>query len=320
MARTATASPEQIRSTVLTMLSEAQESAPASRERFRRVVSVRKLRERLGAGDPATLGRAINAIETELVRAGMSELSIPAVPPEIAELMQQLWQSAVGVQLDDLMCLKNEARQTVEAAQAQLVEATLRGEVLKEELAELRSAATARDTLLAQLRTDQVALTGQHAQAQVDVRNVQEQLQAALAENTHFKQSHADALATVNQRYEGLSKQLMQETAQQRQTQQEERNRLSSQLKFAERRITTLETSLGEAEHELAREREQRQKVAGEASAFKAVNASQRAQLDDLLRVALTNPAATKKKPVKPSSKPAATLVSSRAKQKKPTS
>lgn len=320
MARTATVSPEQIRSTVLTMLSEAQESAPSSRERFRRVVSVRKLRERLGAGDHATLGRAINTIETELVRAGMTELSIPAVPPEIAELMQQLWQSAVGVQLDDLMCLKNEAHQTVDAAQAQLVETTLRVEVLKEELAELRSAATARDTLLAQLRTDQVALSSQYAQAQLDVRNVQEQLKEALTENSLLKQAQANELAAVQQRYEGLSKQLMQETAQQRQTQQEERNRLSSQLKFAERRIATLETSLGEAEHELAREREQRHKVAGEASAFKAINASQRAQLDDLLRVALTNPAATKKKPVNPSPKPAAILVSSRAKQKKPAS
>jgi DNA repair exonuclease SbcCD ATPase subunit len=319
MARTASTTPEQIRSTILTMLSEAHETVPASRERFRRVVSVRKLRERLGAGDPATLGRAINAIETELVHAGLADIAIPAIPPDIAELMQQLWQTAVGVQLDDLTRLKSEARQKVEAAQAQLVEATLRVEVLKEELGELRSAASARDTVLAQLRAEQTTSTGRYAQSQTDLHDVQEQLQVAVAENALLKQSQADALATVHQRYEGLSKQLMQETAQQRQEQQEERNRLASQLKFAERRIATLETSLGEAEHELAREREQRQKVAGEASAFKAINASQRAQLDDLLRVALTNPP-MKKKTVNTSSKPATALVSRGAKQTKPAS
>jgi chromosome segregation ATPase len=305
MPRIAAATSEQIRTTIFAMLADAHEPQPASRERFRRIVSVRKLRERLGAGDPATLGRAINAIEAELVQAGVADIAFPDIPAEIADQMRQLWQAAVSVQLDDVVRLKTEARQAVEAAQASLVESTLRVDVLKQELAELRAAAVERDTLLAQLRTDQTALTMQYAASQTGQQELQEQLQATRAQEALLERGHADALAAVQQRYEGLSKQLMQETAQQRQAQQDERGRLASQLKFAERRIATLEASLESSEKELSKEREQRHKVAGEASAFKAINASQRAQLDELVRAAMAPPPATRKRADSAAVKPA---------------
>lgn len=306
MPRIATTTPEQVRSTILAMLAEAHESQPASRERFRRVVSVRKLRERLGAGDPATLGRAINSVEAELVQSGLADIAFPDIPAEIAEQMRQLWQAAVSVQLDEVMRLKTDACQAVEATQATLVESTLRVDVLKQELAELRATAVERDTLLAQLRTDHAALTMQYAQSQGSQQEWQHQLQAARTHSATLEQTHADALAAVQQRYEGLSKQLLQETAQQRQAQQDERGRLASQLKFAERRIATMESSLQDADSVLAKEREQRHKLAGEASAFKAVNASQRAQLDELMRAALAPPPAARKRAerAKPTSSP----------------
>ncbi|MFX6331052.1 DNA-binding protein, partial [Acinetobacter baumannii] len=77
------------------MLAEAHDASPATRERFRRVVSVRKLKDRLGGGDPATLGRAINAVESEIVTAGLADIAMPDIPNEIAELMRQLWHAAV---------------------------------------------------------------------------------------------------------------------------------------------------------------------------------------------------------------------------------
>ncbi|CAG9235805.1 hypothetical protein PSAB6_640030 [Paraburkholderia sabiae] len=65
MARPAAVTPGQIRTTVLTMLAEAGDAnadaacppPSVTRERFRRAVSVRRLRVRLGAGDPAVLSR-----------------------------------------------------------------------------------------------------------------------------------------------------------------------------------------------------------------------------------------------------------------------
>ncbi|MFJ1260325.1 hypothetical protein [Cupriavidus sp. CuC1] len=58
-------------------------------------------------------------------------------------------------------------------------------------------------------------------------------------------------------------------------------------MKFAGRRIGALEQERSRIETELASERAARQNAAGEASALKAVNASQRAQFDELLRATL---------------------------------
>jgi hypothetical protein len=64
---------------------------------------------------------------------------------------------------------------------------------------------------------------------------------------------------------------------------------------------------LARAESALAGEREKRQSLAGEANAFKAVNASQRAQLDELLRAALTPKPKAKKPAHAADARPAAT-------------
>ncbi|MGF6732727.1 hypothetical protein OKW50_004872 [Paraburkholderia youngii] len=91
--------PDAIRATVLAMLAEAGETTSASDARFRRIVSVRKLRARLGAGDPATLSRHLNAIEAEVVHAGLTGFAVPDVPPAIAAQMRALWEAAVATQL-----------------------------------------------------------------------------------------------------------------------------------------------------------------------------------------------------------------------------
>lgn len=136
--------------------------------------------------------------------------------------MRQLWHAAVSVQLDDVVQLKAEARQSVEAAQAVLAESNLHVDMLREEPDALRGQLAARgielagaNAQLASLRESQTAL--------------QAELRAARARAAALEQSHAASLAAVPQRYEGLSKQLLQETAQQRQALQQEQSRLSSQ-------------------------------------------------------------------------------------------
>ena len=263
------ATADQIRATVLAMLTEAGDAVPPTAARFRRVVSVRKLRARLGGGDPATLSRTLNAIEAEVVRAGLADLALPEIPLEIAEQMRALWQAAVAVQLDEVVRLKRGAQSAVEAAQAARAEAELRVELLRQELTETRQAiaraeeqAARRGELEAALATAQErAMTGERA--------------------------HAEAVATIQARYEALSKQLMQETAHQRDAVQAERTQLASQLKFAERRLAALEQERERIGADLASEQAARQSAAGEASALKAVTASQRAQLDELLRATL---------------------------------
>lgn len=275
----------------------------ATAERFRRVVSVRKLRARLDSGDPATLSRALNAIEAEVVRAGLAELALPELPVEIAEAMRALWQAAVAVQLDDVVRLKREAQQAVEAARAARAEAELRLELLRQELTEVRDRLALRDTELAGARAAHAALQPRAEQLAARVGELEGALAAAQERQAAEERTHAEAIAMVQARYEALSKQLLQETAHQRDAVQAERAQLAAQLKFAERRLAALEQDRARLDADLSSERAARQTAAGEASALKAVTASQRAQLDELLRATLAS--APKPRVPKSTGKPA---------------
>ncbi|KVK98259.1 DNA-binding protein [Burkholderia cepacia] len=293
MSRPAAVTADQIRSAVLTMLAEAGDAAPASGTRFRKIVSVRKLRARLGAGDPATLARALNAIEAEVVRAGLAEVAIPDLPPDIADLMRALWQAAVAVQLDDVVRLKQAADANVVAAEAARTDAELRVELLRQEVQTLRTTLVTRDAELADLRAQHGVLRDRCAslEAQADERQVA--LDTLTAEQASRDHAHTAALEAAQHRYEALSKQLLQETAHQREALKKEHAQAASQLKFAERRIAALEGERDRLDNDLAREREARQQAVGEALALKAVNAQQHAQLGDLLRDIAPKPTQT---------------------------
>ncbi|BCQ58022.1 DNA-binding protein [Burkholderia gladioli] len=285
MPRPAAVTPEQIRSTVLSMLAEQGDAEPPTGERFRKIVSVRKLRARLGAGDPATLSRALNTIEAEVVRAGLADIAMPGIPVEIAEQMRALWQAAVAVQLDDVVRLKADAQQAIAAADAARTDAELRVELLRQELSELRASVSSRDTELSDLRAQNAMLRDRSAALDATAQQRQAQLDAATAERATVERTHAGALADVQHRYEALSKQLLQETAHQREALKKEHAHSASQLQFAERRVAALDGERERLEGELASEREARQQAVGEALALKAINASQYAQLDELLRI-----------------------------------
>ena len=285
MPRPAAVTAEQIRSAVLSMLAEAGDADPPTGERFRKIVSVRKLRARLGAGDPATLARALNAIEAEVVRAGLADIAMPGIPVEIAEQMRALWQAAVAVQLDDVVRLKAEAQQAIAAADAARTDAELRVELLRQELSELRASVSARDTELSDLRAQNAMLRDRSAALDATAQERQAQLDAATAERSEVDRANREAIADVQHRYEALSKQLLQETAHQREALKKEHAHSASQLKFAERRVAALDGERERLEGELASEREARQQAVGEALALKAINASQYAQLDELLRI-----------------------------------
>ncbi|RQY93807.1 transcriptional regulator [Burkholderia stagnalis] len=293
MARPAAVTAEQIRSTVLAMLAEAGDAAPASGTRFRQIVSVRKLRARLGAGDPATLARALNGIEAEVVRVGLAEIAIPDLPPDVADLMRTLWQTAVAVQLDDVVRLNQAADASVAAAEAARTDAELRVELLRQEVHELRVTLTARDADLADLRAQHSVLRDRCATLDAQAHERQASLDTLTAEQANREHAHTSALEAAQHRYEALSKQLLQETAHQREALKKEHAQAASQLKFAERRTVALEGERDRLDSELAREREARQHAVGEALALKAVNAQQHAQLADLLRDLAPKPTQT---------------------------
>lgn len=282
MARPAAVSPGQIRTTVLAMLAEAEMDpghAPPTAERFRKVVSVRKLRARLGAGDPTMLSRALNTIEAEVVRAGLAQVAIPGLPDTIAEQMRALWQAAVTVQLDEVVQMKAAATQASEAAEVARRDADLRVELLRVELADLRDQLSARDTALATVRAEFRAASGKMAEAETTAADVRAALACATAQLNTANAEHAAAIAALHARYEGLSRQLLQETEHQRHALQVERERLSGQITQAQERVDALEGLRDRLLTELAAERDAHQRAAAEAAALATVAAEHRALL-----------------------------------------
>lgn len=178
MSRPAAASPDQIRATVHAMLAEGGDAVPMTSERFRQLVSVRKLRARLGAGNATTLARALNMIEAEVVRAGHADIAMPGIPPDIAKQMQALWHAAVTVQLDDLVRLKAAAQVAIAAADVARADAELRFELQRQELFELRSALSSRDAEMAELRAHHALLQERVVALHATVQNQKKQLDA----------------------------------------------------------------------------------------------------------------------------------------------
>jgi len=282
MPRPAAVSPDQIRTTVLAMLAEAEVSddhLPPTSERFRRVVSVRKLRARLGAGDPTMLSRALNTIEAEVVSAGLEQVAIPGLPDAIAEQMRALWQAAITFQLDEVVQMKVVAAQAAEAAGVARRDADLRVELLRVELADLRDQLSVRDTALATVRAEFRAASDRMSEAERVAADVRTTLGSANAQLNAARDEHAAAIAAVHARYEGLSRQLLQQTEHQRHALQVEGERLAGQITQAQERVAALEGLRDRLLTELASERDAHQRAAGEAAALTTVIAEQRTLL-----------------------------------------
>ena len=279
MPRPAAVTRDDIRSAVLAMLAEAGDPDPPSGTRFRKVVSVRKLRARLGAGDPSTLSRVLNDIEAEVVRAGLAGVALPGLPDPIAEQMRALWQAAVTVQLTEVVALKDEATQAKEAAETARHDADLRVELLRVELAALRDQISQRDTDLATARADWRAASDQMKATETASVELRTALASANTAIESARTDHAAAVAAVHARYEGLSRQLLLETEHQRHALQTERERLTAQIAQAQERAAALEGLRDRLLTELATERDGRQRAAAEAAALTTLVAEQRAML-----------------------------------------
>ncbi|WP_321898707.1 DNA-binding protein [Paraburkholderia heleia] len=279
MARPAAVTPDAIRATVLAMLAEAGDPAPASDARFRRIVSVRKLRARLGAGDPAMLSRHLNAIESELVQAGLAGFAVPDVPHEIAAQMRALWEAAVATQLDGIVRLRRETEAMVEAATEAQRNAGLKVELLRAELAEVRSQLGARDGELAVSRASFEAATQRMSAIEDAARKLRAQLEGVEAAAADAAREHAGELATERARYDGLAKQLLRETAHQRETFQTERQRLEAELGHAGERLAALESLRERLLADLSQERDARQHAAAQAAALATLVDQQRQTL-----------------------------------------
>jgi hypothetical protein len=279
MARPAAVTPDAIRATVLAMLAEAGDTAPASDARFRRIVSVRKLRARLGAGDPATLSRHLNVIEAEIVQAGLTGFAVPEIPPEVATQMRTLWETAVATQLDGIVRLRHETEATAQAAIDALHNEELRVELLRAELGDVRAQLRARDAELALARAECQAGATRAAAQDDTVKRLETQLESVATAAAGAARQHAAELTAERARYEGLSRQLLRETAHQRGTFHTDRQRLAGDITRAAERVGALEALRERLLTELAEQRNAQQQAAAQAAALTTVVEQQRQTL-----------------------------------------
>ncbi|MBB5501649.1 DNA-binding protein [Paraburkholderia sp. MM5384-R2] len=150
MARPAAVTPDAIRATILAMLAEAGDPTLASDAPFPEDRLVAQASGHVSApAPPATLSRHLNAIEAEVVHAGLTGFALPDVPPEIAAQMPVSWEAAVATQLDSTVRLCREAEALVGAAAEAQHNAALKVELLRVEFADVRSQLSARDAALA---------------------------------------------------------------------------------------------------------------------------------------------------------------------------
>ncbi|MEX3964516.1 transcriptional regulator [Paraburkholderia sp. EG286B] len=205
--------------------------------------------------------------------------------------MRALWEAAVATQLDDIVQLRRQAEAVKAAADASRHEAELRTELLRVELADVRSQLSICNAELAVARASATAATKQTTAFEEAASELQTQLTAVETAAAEAVRKHAGELATERVRYDGLSRQLLIETAHQRETFQTERQRLEAELARAAERLAALEALRERLITELAEERAARQQAAAEAAALTTVVEQQRQTL------ALVG-TATAKKPV----------------------
>ncbi|WP_171991642.1 DNA-binding protein [Paraburkholderia phenazinium] len=212
MSRAPSNSPEAVRATVIALLAEAGQPAPASTEEFRRHVSVRRVRARLGGGDTTALGRTINEIEVELVAAGRAHLRVPDIPPHVSDLMRGLWTAALDAQTHEILKIQQAAAESVENAETERDNARARVDLLKVELDDLRQDLSTRDETVGELRARLAETETQLEAANRNARTMADRLDEMKSQRDEAHRAYQERVDALRLQFDGLGRQLRLET------------------------------------------------------------------------------------------------------------
>lgn len=212
MARPALNSPEIVRATILELLADEGVSHPVTPTMFRRAVSVRRLRERLGGGDPAALGRQIRVVQDELLQAGAARNGIAGtagVPESLIGHVRALWDAALIAAQEEVAATRNEAQKTIEAALAERDDATALVTMLRSEQDRLRLAEGERERRIGnlesqlQVRTEELAKERDHSQ------DLERQLSEIAQQHEHERDQLEKQLEARREEFDGLTRRLL---------------------------------------------------------------------------------------------------------------
>jgi chromosome segregation ATPase len=213
--------------------------------------------------------------------------------------MRALWEAAVATQLADIVRLRQEAESSREAADTARHEAELRTEMLRTELGDVRAQLAARDSELLELRLESRALLERTHQLASVSEELQSQLATAEQTAAQADKTHVSELAAERVRYDGLSRQLLRETAHQRETFHTERQRLEGDISRAFERLGALEALRDRLLTEVAEQRNAQQQAAAEAAALRALVEPQRQMLAMIARATAKGTSAAVRRPAR---------------------
>lgn len=233
-------SEQNVRATALTMLAEGTQGAPVTAALFRRVLSARKLRERLGGGDLSVLARILKAVETEATRDAAARDNIPDLPENVAGLMRGVWLAALDAQTSAIERIKQEAGRSVASAEDGRDEASALVALLRAELHDLRKDLAMRDETIGGLRAELSELARQLKRVDSEHNRLLAQLAVAQRARDEDRHESEAQVAAIRAKYDGLNHQLLEQTDGQRQAWVEAKKALERQLRVTEDRMSEL--------------------------------------------------------------------------------
>lgn len=234
MSRTPINSAAEIKAAADAMLAESGLRAPLPAAQFRRVVSVRRLRERLGGGDHATLARALRELEQHYHAASHAQRELPALPEDVGALMERVWVAAIAAAQADVLPVREEAARSVATANAAREDADMRVNILREELTHLSATLEARNQTIGQLHA-QLAAGQQEVTATTQRFNDCAARLATAEEKRAAERERFEAETTrIRNEYEGLRVSLLTATDAQRQETAQQRADLDRHLRRTE--------------------------------------------------------------------------------------
>lgn len=234
MPRTPLHSPAEVQATVDALLAEGGLRPPVAAGVFRRAVSVRRVRERLGGGDHATLARTIRQLEQQYQVAARTQRTLPALPDDVATLMEHAWAAAVAAAEAGFLPMQEEATRSVAAADAARKDAETRVEMLWKELADLAAKLEAGNQTVGELRAQLAASQREKAASAQRADELASRL-AASEEMRAGERQRLDAdVVKIRDEYNGLRASLLNSTDEQRQELAKRRNELELRLRRTE--------------------------------------------------------------------------------------
>ncbi|MEX3949879.1 DNA-binding protein [Paraburkholderia sp. EG287B] len=218
MGRTPLNSPETVHAVVRQLLAAAGVAAPITPSLFRRIVTARRVREDLGGGDPAWIGRQVRAIEVELISESTARYTASGLPDQVADSMRSLWLMALEAARGEFAAAQADAAASVASAAAERDNASALVAMLRAELDDWQKQAREQDVCIGQQREELAQVHRRLAEETDRARRAETALDQAARASDEARRRHEEELSSVRGKYAGLSRQLLNATDQFRQS------------------------------------------------------------------------------------------------------